>query len=165
MLAVIIKEALDKEEVAEIRFNKNHITEEQMKLIMLKAATSLDQVELFYLLMEEVTEEFLYNDDVPAAKKTVEAEIVQRENDIAFDMDPVLSTYTLRQLREELKRYGKEESEFRKQLSTLPNCESQAVRGALRKNCLIGIMLEQREMYGHLEKGQYVKEVKRPWTR
>ena len=57
-----------------------------------------------------MTEEFLYNDDVSAAKRAVEAEIVQRENDTCFDMDPILSTYTLRQLREELKRYGKEVS-------------------------------------------------------
>ena len=54
VLAVIIKEALDKEEVADIKFNKEHLTAEQMRLIMLKAATTSDQIELFYLLMEEV---------------------------------------------------------------------------------------------------------------
>ena len=72
VLAKVIREALDKEKVAEIEFNKEFITEEQIKLIMLKAASSNDQLELFWLLLDEVVEEFLYDNDVRQAKKIVE---------------------------------------------------------------------------------------------
>ena len=92
-------------------------------------------------------------------------EIVQAKTDELFDLDPILCTFTLRQLRSELKRYGKEETEFRRELSALPEVESPAIRGLLRKKCLIGILLEQRKIYGFLEKGQEVKVVMRPWTR
>jgi hypothetical protein len=165
VLAEVIRAALDKEEVNDFKFNKSYITEEQMALIMLKAATTEDQRALFDLLMDEVTEEFLYSNVVPQAKSLVTDEIIRRENDKLFHMDHVLSTYTLRQLREELKRYGKEESEFRAKLSLLPDVESAAVRGVLRKQCLIEILLEQREIYGHLEKNEVVKAEIRPWTR
>ena len=154
VLADVIREALDKEEVSNIPFNKNHITDQQMKLIMLKAATTQDQLQLFYLLVDEVTEEFLNDRDVPLAKRAVEEEIIRRENDQLFNMDPILSTYTLRQLRDELKRYGKDESEFRAELSKLPDVESPAIRGVLRKQCLISILLEQRTIHGHLQKDQ-----------
>lgn len=168
MLADVIRDALDSEEVANIRFNKNHITEKQMKLIMLKAATTEDQLELFHFLIDEVTEEMLYCDEeasVPRNLKLVEIEIVNRMNDEMQKLDALLCTYTLRQLRDELKRYGKSETEFRSELSKLPDVDSQAVRGCLRKRCLIDIVLQMREMYGVLKKGEVVKAQERPWTR
>ncbi|GMH95716.1 hypothetical protein TrST_g6428 [Triparma strigata] len=168
VLADVIRDALDKEEVANIKFNKEFITEEQMKLIMLKAATTEDQVELFHFLIDEVTEEMLFCDkeaSVPRNLKLVEIEIVNRMNDEAQKLDPLLCTYTLRQLRDELKRYGKSETEFRKELSMLPDVTSQAVRGCLRKRCLIDIVLQMREMYGVLKTGEVIKAQERPWTR
>ncbi|GMI03614.1 hypothetical protein TrRE_jg8631 [Triparma retinervis] len=158
VLAGVIREALETEEVAGIEFNRDFITEEQLKLIMLKAATSSDQRELFWLLLEEVVEEFLYNKDVVDCKRLVEAEVVQKYSDELYDLEPVLSTFTLRQLRAELKRYGKEESEFRAKLLALPSVESQAVRGLLRKRCLIEILLEQRKVHGVLGKGEVEEE-------
>jgi len=129
VLAGIIREALQEEVVAGIEFNRDFITEEQMKLIMLKAATTNDQLQLFWLLLEEVVEDFLYDRDVVDTKRVVESEVVQKYSDELFDMDAILSTFTIRQLRDELKRYGKEESEFRQELLALPKVESQAVRG------------------------------------
>jgi hypothetical protein len=133
VLAAIIKEALDAEQVAEIPFNKQYITDEQMKLIMLKAATSSDQRELFGVLLDEVTEEILY-EDLPACKRKVEDEIVSRENDVLLDMDVLLCTFTLRQLRDELKRYGKEESEFRAELSKV---SARASERSEREECAV----------------------------
>ncbi len=162
-LAEVIRSALDTEVVADIRFNKAHITEEQMKLIMLKAATTEDQIELYNFLIDEVTEEILFK-EMPCAMKLIEEEIIKREDAALFDMDSVLSTMTIRQLRNELQRYGKSEVEFRDDLNALPQVDSPAIRGVLRKQCLIKLLLEQRKMYGYLEKGERVKAEIRPWT-
>ena len=166
-LADCIKYVLEKEVVADIPFNKKHITEEQMKLIMMKAARTADQLELFYVLLDEVTAEFLFSPLVPDAMKEVEAEIINRETAVMNELDPILSNYTLRQLRAELKRYGKSEQDFRKELDSVnPPNRSQGIRGVLRKQCLVRLIKQQQGIHGILGKGDrdIGPAVERPWT-
>jgi len=166
-LADCIKHVLEVEEVADIKFNKDFITPEQMKLIMMRAARTSDQIELFYALVEEVCREALVSTLLPEALKEVDTEVIVRENALALELDPVLANYTLRQLRAELKRYGKSEADFRKELDGVnPPNGSQGIRGARRKQCLIRLIKEERTMHGVLGKddADIGPATERPWT-
>ena len=165
--AATIRVAMEAEVVGDIRFHPEHLPASVLLSLIFKSASTADHLAIFLSLLDEVAAELLV-DLLPGCLTFVDDETVQREADRLRDFDSRLAVLTLRQLREELRRYGVTEKDERLALEgvKVPN-GSQGMRGILRKKALVVLLADQKRMHGELDEGKIIQyqALTRPWTR